>query len=1479
MPTTEATRYNLRLLHKLFAAASVVLLVATIWLLIKDHRREWRAYQSTANQIDCRMTEWRKHQYETDAALREQQRLQSALDGVPSQGLDIALVRQFRDAAQAAAKQTGEPLDWARLDGDCDRLQQMMESSRGDAADAEARARSFGPLRQKVLEQLRTILERAKFHETSRFDERQAKSSDLDAAKANVALAIRGVLPPRDEARWQSTVDRLQQEVQELTLHYQAAKEHRENLQGILAKLTAPEDELRRALADRRAAWERLTAVQAERRTTYINWSHGFPLPGKKLLELPLFDAFNPPLKIETLWCNELTQDINFQQVRRFDRCTTCHQAMQKTQPGSAAQPAYPCEQTLQLALTPEAGPRPSEAAVPAAGSPDETAADQAVESVLGLRLAETGLLREGDVAVSYVRPGSPAAKADLRQPPAAKASGAELIAGVLNPQQAKAAPAAEPGLQVGDVLVDIDGVTVRNRGDAISRLAELAGQSDAASPADAAGKRSSPMTLLTVRRGLPRPYASHPRLDLFVGSQSPHKMNEFGCTVCHNGQGSATEFKWASHTPDSESQRRDWRRGHGWFDNRNWQYPMSPRRFTESACLKCHHEVVDLEPSTRFPDSPAPRLLRGHQLIRKYGCYGCHEINGYEGTQRVGPDLRLEPHPAAAAREQGRQDVAPPGRMRRVGPSLRSVAHKLDADFLHAWLTGPRQVRPTTSMPQFFFQWNHLAEGSEYEAVEIRALVAFLGQRTQPFEYLRPPVNITPCATAEQVARGKILFQTRGCLACHEHQDFPDAKAQRNRDDILLGQDLSGLAAKLRGENGRRWLYSWIRQPTRYAPRTRMPAQPLDPLTQKDSAGKVVAVTDPADDIAAYLLATTNSTAAPQLRDQRDRDALNRLVKEHLRDSFTETKAEQYAASGIPQRLHAGLKPTERELLVADERFDDGQTQLAEEQKLLYVGRKTITKLGCFGCHDIPGFEDAKPIGVALADWGRKDPALLAFENIVPYLTAATGVAGPRDIPDDFYLHHIRAGNRIGFIYQKLTEPRSYDYRTVQNKRYNERLRMPQFPLSVADREAIMTFVLGLVAQPPRPKYVYQPNPRMRAILDGRRLLEEYQCRGCHMLEADRWHIAFPPGTFRAQNRKPAFPFADHRFPDAELTASQAADRRGLRHGTLTGMPVLGVNGKPLVSDDRGDDLEADDQYDPGQVGYFLQLWKPAALEGLAFQAGEAPLAIPARVIVHQRPADGGFLARYLLPHVARLERAVNPNAAGSEAWGWLPPSLAEEGRMVQTAWLHDYLLEPRPIRPAAVLQMPRYALSQPEASQFVSYFAAVADVLQPYEFTEQRSPQYLAAAEQRYQQLLAGLTLPSARRFDHALRIVVGKQSCVKCHLVADFDPDTSARAKAPNLAEVYRRLRPDYVRQWIAKPGALRPYTPMPVNITYDPAAAHLGGLDQNLYHGTSVEQLDALVDLLLNFDQYRSARTPIAPLITGAAQPAAQPPDRK
>ena len=144
----------------------------------------------------------------------------------------------------------------------------------------------------------------------------------------------------------------------------------------------------------------------------------------------------------------------------------------------------------------------------------------------------------------------------------------------------------------------------------------------------------------------MPQPYATHPRLDLFVGSTSPHPMQTFGCTICHQGQGSATSFKWTSHTPNTPKQGHEWHDEYGWFNNHHWIYPMLPQRFEESSCLKCHHDVVDLEPSDRFPEPPAPKLVEGYHLIRQYGCYGCHEINGWSGPdKRIGPDMRLAPN------------------------------------------------------------------------------------------------------------------------------------------------------------------------------------------------------------------------------------------------------------------------------------------------------------------------------------------------------------------------------------------------------------------------------------------------------------------------------------------------------------------------------------------------------------------------------------------------------------------------------------------------------------------------------------------------------------------------------------------------------------------------------------------------------------------------------------------------------------------
>jgi hypothetical protein len=246
----------------------------------------------------------------------------------------------------------------------------------------------------------------------------------------------------------------------------------------------------------------------------------------------------------------------------------------------------------------------------------------------------------------------------------------------------------------------------------------------------------------------------------------------------------------------------------------------------------------------------------------------------------------------------------------------------------------------------------------------------------------------------------------------------------------------------------------------------------------------------------------------------------------------------------------------------------------------------------------------------------------------------------------------------------------------------------------------------------------------------------------------------------------------------------------------------------------------------------------------------------------------------RLLARRAVEYVQDTNPAARGSEARAWLPPPLIGEGRKVQSQWLHDYLLDPAPIRPAVLLKMPRFPLSSIEAEQLAQYFAAVDGARYPYGDTPQRRPSSIAAARERYRDRLAQLDAQPDEKiagdhFDDAMRFVVDKNYCIACHKIARFSPGGANQALAPDLAEVYRRLRPEYIRRWIADPAATLPYTAMPAYIPFNADAPHLGGVPQDLYHGTSVEQLDALVDLLMNFDRYTLEQQSLETLQNAAA----------
>ena len=201
--------------------------------------------------------------------------------------------------------------------------------------------------------------------------------------------------------------------------------------------------------------------------------------------------------------------------------------------------------------------------------------------------------------------------------------------------------------------------------------------------------------------------FTAHPRLDLFVGSESKHPAEKFGCSACHYGQGSGTSFSDASHTPNTGAMREEWSKTKHWAPNHDWDFPMLPSRFIESSCIKCHHEVTDLISTDNRVE--APKVVRGFNLIKENGCFGCHEISGWKSGSRVGPDVRLEPSPpledlTPIERDRAVKDTDNrPGTLRKVGPALARVSEKVKSEWIEKWLYKPSNFRPDTKMPQYF--------------------------------------------------------------------------------------------------------------------------------------------------------------------------------------------------------------------------------------------------------------------------------------------------------------------------------------------------------------------------------------------------------------------------------------------------------------------------------------------------------------------------------------------------------------------------------------------------------------------------------------------------------------------------------------------------------------------------------------------------------------------------------------------------------
>ncbi len=134
--------------------------------------------------------------------------------------------------------------------------------------------------------------------------------------------------------------------------------------------------------------------------------------------------------------------------------------------------------------------------------------------------------------------------------------------------------------------------------------------------------------------------------------------------------------------------------------------------------------------------------------------------------------------------------------------------------------------------------------------------------------------------------------------------------------------------------------------------------------------------------------------------------------------------------------------------------------------------GEVLVRTYGCFGCHEIPGFENESKVGADLGEFGAK-------------------LADELDFGDTVDVEHSWTGWTIG----KVTDPRRYQTRRIVS-------RMPVFQID--DEQAKVLAVLLKSFQPEKYplSYIHNRSEKLNRIDAGRRLVKKYNCSGCHEIE-----------------------------------------------------------------------------------------------------------------------------------------------------------------------------------------------------------------------------------------------------------------------------------------------------------------------------------------------------------------------------------------
>jgi mono/diheme cytochrome c family protein len=252
----------------------------------------------------------------------------------------------------------------------------------------------------------------------------------------------------------------------------------------------------------------------------------------------------------------------------------------------------------------------------------------------------------------------------------------------------------------------------------------------------------------------VPQPFRTH--------SFIPHSVNDWGCVICHRGQGVATEVTEAHQT------------------TLGWEQPTLSIRYIQASCGTCHKGDL---PQT-------PRLNSGRELLAKLNCAACHRIEGIEKTAMFAPDLA-------------------------------NVGDKVSREWIYKWLNEPRTITDSGNVTVDGYAAEPRMPHFSLKPPEISALSAYLSSlksESAEAHHFSPAVLAALKNKPDAVADGEIRFQQMFCTTCHS------LAVTRAGVTEVIGGDIGPELTKIGTKVNENWLIGWLRNPQQSQPHSLMP-------------------------------------------------------------------------------------------------------------------------------------------------------------------------------------------------------------------------------------------------------------------------------------------------------------------------------------------------------------------------------------------------------------------------------------------------------------------------------------------------------------------------------------------------------------------------------------------------------------------------------------------------------------------------------